>query len=252
MKVFDCFIFFNELELLEIRLNTLDKYVDYFVIVESKKTFSFKNKPLYYFDNRHLFEKFQDKIIHVVTDFEYQSDWGNEAHQRNCIKEGLIRMSANPGDIIILSDLDEIPNLEGFKFNNVGLEVYTFLHQYYYYYLNCKMSLTQYISKVFKVEHLEYRSVQEMRGFGPLVKVDKMGWHFSFIGDTDKIRQKIDSFAHQDMNLPEFTDEEKLKERIDNNKDLFDRNYDFETVEIDKSFPSYIVKNKNKYQHIIK
>lgn len=246
--IYDCFIFFNELDLLDIRLNVMDKYVDYFVIVESKKTFTFKDKPLYYEENRHLFEKFSDKIIHIVTDFETQSDWGNEFHQRECIKQ---HVKFDDKDIVILSDLDEMPNLSGFNFS-IGTEVYGFDHQYYYYYLNCKMSLTQCITKVFRAEHFKYRSVQEMRTFYPVEMAPKMGWHFSFMGGIKRIQDKMNAFAHQDMNLPEYNTDEALQKVMEENKDLFNRDFSFEDVKIDGSYPKYIVNNKDKFKHLIK
>lgn len=247
--IYDCFLFFSELDLLDIRLNVMDKYVDYFVLVESKKTFTFKDKPLYYEENNHLFKKFHNKIIHVVTDFETQSDWGNEFHQRECIK-GALKDIADT-DIVILSDLDEIPNLEGFNFD-IGTEVYGFNHQYYYYYLNCKMSLTQCITKLFRAEHFKYRSAQEMRTFYPVEFIEKMGWHFSFMGGVKSIQDKMNAFAHQDINVPEYNSDDAIMSAIGEKRDLFNRDFSFEDVEIEKSFPEYIRKNQEKFKHLIK
>ena len=99
MKVIDCFIFYNELDLLNYRLNILYDIVDYFIIVESTHTFVGKEKPLFYNENKHLFEKFNDKIIHIiVADFPHKypninisngEQWNNERFQRDQIKKGI-------------------------------------------------------------------------------------------------------------------------------------------------------------------
>ena len=112
--VFDCFQFFNELNLLELRLNTLDPVVDFFVITESTVTFSGELKPLYYLENKNLFSKFHHKIIHIVVDDTPNdgsvSAFDRDAYQKTARSRGLKNCSKN--DVIIYSDLDEIPNPE--------------------------------------------------------------------------------------------------------------------------------------------
>jgi hypothetical protein len=250
--IYDCFIFYNELEVLEIRLNELDHYVDKFVIVESRKTFTMRHKPLHYEVNQKLFEKFKHKIIHKVIDFNSGGAWGNEFNQRNSIKEAL--SGCKPEDIILLSDVDEIPNLRNFDFKLIEEgETVGFNQQYYYYQLNCKMSLTQYITKGILYSKLGGRDMQTMRGLEPTHYHTDLGWHFSYMGDIEKIKLKINSFAHQDMNLPQYTDSAKLAERIKDGKDLFDRSYGFKTVAITKeSHPEYLVNNLDKFKHLIR
>jgi hypothetical protein len=250
--IYDCFIFYNELEVLEIRLNELDKYVDKFVIVESRKTFTMKEKPLHYEQNKHLFERFNHKIIHKVIDFNSGGAWGNEFNQRNSLKSAI--PNCKPDDIILLSDVDEIPNLRNFDFNLIREgETVGFNQQYYYYSFNCQMSLTQYITKGMLYGKLGDRDMQTMRGLEPTHYHNDMGWHFSYMGDVEKIKLKINSFAHQDMNLPQYTDKDKLSKRIQEGKDLFDRSYGFTTVDITTdSHPEYLAKNNGKFSHLIK
>ena len=113
-KVYDCFTFFNELDLLEIRLKMLSDVVDYFVIVECAKTQQGEDKPFYYEQNKERFSQWHKKVIHIKVDdvqdisHDVLEDWSIENHQRNCIFRGLV--NALPDDIIIISDLDEIPN----------------------------------------------------------------------------------------------------------------------------------------------
>ena len=116
MKIIDCFTFYNELELLDYRLNILKNVVDHFIIVESTLTHVGKPKKMY-FDP----ERYSDlNIIYVVVDdFPYnentidiskEQQWKNEKHQRNCIERGLKKLKLNPDDFILISDLDEIPD----------------------------------------------------------------------------------------------------------------------------------------------
>src|SRR5579863_8430750 len=107
--IYDCFTFFNELELLELRLNELAGVVDRFVIVEATKTHSGKPKPLHYRDNQARISRFHSQIIHVIVDDMPVSDdaWTLENFQRNCIVRGLT--GCRPDDFILISDLDELP-----------------------------------------------------------------------------------------------------------------------------------------------
>ncbi|MBV5330446.1 MAG: glycosyl transferase GT17 family protein, partial [Chlorobium sp.] len=110
--IFDTFIFFNEIELLDIRLNILNDCVDRFVLVEATKTFQGKHKPLFFEQSKHLFERYKDKIIHVVVDDlpVNAAPFDREYFQRDAILRGLDGCGSE--DLIIISDLDEIPNPE--------------------------------------------------------------------------------------------------------------------------------------------
>ena len=113
MKVIDCFIFYNELDMLEFRLNELNDLVDYFVLVECIKTHSNNDKELYFENNKTRFSKFLDKIIHIIVKDnipQTSNSMDRENYQRNCIDEGIKKLSLNNDDIIIIADLDEIPD----------------------------------------------------------------------------------------------------------------------------------------------
>src|SRR5690349_10496659 len=111
-KVYDCFMFFNEIELLKMRLGELNEVVDYFVLVESSETQRGDLKPFYFYENRHLFEQYLNKIIYVRVDESHpeMSLWERENYQRNCIARGLQQCTSS--DLTIISDLDEIPRME--------------------------------------------------------------------------------------------------------------------------------------------
>ena len=139
--IYDCFCFFNELDLLEIRLNTLDSVVDKFILVESTLTFTGNSKPLYYTENKNRFEKFKNKIIHIIVDnfpsipnATYREiAWIREYTQRNAILRGIPK-TAKDDDYLIIADLDEIPCPEAIKkalsYNGVS---HLSLSMYYYF-----------------------------------------------------------------------------------------------------------------------
>ena len=124
MKVIDCFIFYNELDMLEFRLNELNDVVDYFVLVECIKTHTNNDKELYFENNKNRFSKFLDKIVHIIVKDnipQTNSAWDRENYQRDCIDEGIKKLSLNMDDIIIIADLDEIPDaktVQNIKNNN--------------------------------------------------------------------------------------------------------------------------------------
>ncbi len=132
----DTFTFFNELDVLEIRLKELNPYVDYFVLVEGSKTQSGNEKPYYFEENKHKFEKYLNKIIHIKVDDwpERHSAWDFDIYQRQQIRRGIDIIGPEDSDIIMVSDVDEIPfprvvpiiNLPRFSVTQM------FYHVYYY------------------------------------------------------------------------------------------------------------------------
>lgn len=141
-KIYDCFTFFNELEILMIRLEELYDVVDHFVIVEGSLTFTGKPKSHYFAENRHLFSRFEDKIIYIlVEDFPSPTNdlrldaWRREHHQRNQIIRGLSHCA--PRDIIIISDVDEIPRHDVIaNLPRIGKNIFNLDMQYFRYQLN--------------------------------------------------------------------------------------------------------------------
>ena len=123
MKIVDSFIFYNELKMLNYRLSVLYPIVDHIIIVEATKTFSGKPKQLYFQENRDKFAPFLDKIIHVIDDELIDSSnfgngvdsWTNEAHQRNYINKGVEKLNLNDDDLLMISDCDEIPDIDYIK-----------------------------------------------------------------------------------------------------------------------------------------
>jgi len=246
MAVYDCFTFFNELDILELRLAELSPHVDFFVLAEATRTFTGAPKPLYFKDNSERFKQHADKIIHVVIeDLPLDGDaWSREAFQRNAIVRGL--GDAQPDDIILLSDVDEIPRPEVLSQLSpaaVAGCIHFIEHEYYTYKLNLRI-LDKWIglcaTRAVQMKHLP--AMQELRAtrarqsrrlpagvntaltmlrnrlrFGHFLRHvvhETSGWHFTFINSAESIRYKIASYAHQERNTPEFNSIENISRLI--------------------------------------
>ena len=260
MKIFDCFLYNDENLILDIRFNTLSKFVEKFIIVESKYDHQGNKKKLNFEINN--FKKFKDKIIYLVIENFPQklSNWERENFQRNYIINGL--SLASDEDYIIISDADEIPdlamvtNLDNCKFS-------VFEQKMYYYKINLlnKTDPFWYGSRICKKKYL--KSPQWLRNqkikkypFWKFYKIKwniikKGGWHFSFLMNPEEIKKKLTSFAHSEYNNDKYTDLKKIKDSIENKIDLFNRPVVYEKNNFDETFPNYVVNNKKKFKNWI-
>jgi len=261
MAIYDCFQYFNEDHVLDLRLNILNDKVDYFVISESTKTHQGNSKKLN-FDIK-IFSKFKHKIKYIVADFNknihFMEHKGGESvieqHQRNALSEGLITASDN--DMIILSDSDEVPDLSKLNQIKTRTKFTAFSQKMFMYKLNLqnldesnwigsKLVLKKYLPLPQKLRDLKFKDY-------PFWRIDKIshqiisgGWHFSFLHKPSDIALKIKSYSHGEFNKDEFIDEKKIKEKIANNEDIFDRGFELKKIEIDESYPRFIRENKSK------
>lgn len=215
-KVYDCFPFFNELELLEIRLNELDDAVDYFVIVESIETQRGGEKPLFFLENRERFAPFLHKIIHIIIDERHPEFglWERENYQRNGILRGLKKCKDR--DIILISDLDEIPRNHLIPHIKTEIKRRTLKYLYfqmhmYRFHLN-RRHPTDFLwdgTVATTYGYLKQKSpqyIRDKRGKGWGFK--NAGWHFTWMGGLERIRKKFHSVV-------EGTDEEVTDESIE-------------------------------------
>ena len=254
MKTYDCFTFFNELDILDIRLNVLDEVVDYFVLVESKKTHTYKDKPLYYLENIQRFKKFKDKIIHIIlNDLPSETNaWANENHQRNAISKAL--NDCEDSDIIIVSDLDEIPNPKEIDFIKYYLDdtmIFDFCHRLYFYYINMLVTDSWTGSKLCTYSKFKTFSPQTLRmNCHGNTYIKDGGWHFSYMGNQKHIIQKLESFAETQVNTEEI--KSNIESRIEAGLSIFDEKQKFKVVELDSTYPEYILNNLEKFNHLIK
>lgn len=273
--IYDCFTFFNELDLLEIRLNVLNDVVDWFVLVEATKTHSGMGKHLFFDKNKERYKAFLPKIIHIIVDDypDFETPWTYENHQRNCIFRGL--SDAKQADIILISDLDEIPNPDAVKAATSISGIKVLEQKAYYYYLNflcytapvwrCGTKMLtfreyQTFEEHYNVSYNEYLLPSVNQGvtttkirclWSGVRPIKDAGWHFSYLGGTDAIVTKLESFAHQEFNKGNNLNKDVILRRIQEGRDPFGGSGRFYAVELDNSFPKYVLENRKKYNHLI-
>ena len=256
MNIYDTFMFFNEYDLLEIRLNTLDKVVDKFVLVESNKTFNNDDKEFNYEKNKERYAKFQDKIIHIKVEEhpDFTNAWSFEHYQRNHILKGI--KEAQDDDIIIIADVDEIPNPKTLNpilthANTIkDLKVIIFNQYEFYYYLNNLRKNIWTGTKVCHKKLFEDYTPQQVRCNVEGKNYKDAGWHFSYLGGKEAVKLKLQSFSHQEYNNEETFN--KIENSLDKGVDMFERQIPNKFIPISDIHPQYIIDNQDKYKHLIK
>jgi hypothetical protein len=249
--IYDCFLLNEELDLLELRLNYLNKLVDKFIIVESAYTFSGIPKPLHFSNNTHRFTRFLNKINYLTDTAKpnLTSAWANEYHQRNLLKTGL--HSAKDDDLIILSDLDEIPYLDRIL-NHFQLDIPQKIPMSLsYYFLNGVQS-----NEIWNLSIITpFRFIKniDIGNRDALVndlniKLNYTGYyggHFAYLfgNDVDRYINKIKSFSHQEYNTTYYLNPNRIRYCINNNIDIYERNtqpYAIGTEIIDKDVLKFV------------
>ena len=295
MKIFDCFMFYDEEMLLDVRLNTLDKFIDKFIVVESKFTHSGKKRDLL-FDIK-KYQKFKDKINYLVVeslpkDIEainsYDADdikeskiilnaYRREHHQRNSILNLL--KSAEPNDQIIISDVDEIPNLENINFNDIKNKIILFNQKMFYYKFNLILeNMNWHGSKSCKKKNLIspqwLRDVKDKKY--PIWRIDALfsekkysdvffvqdgGWHFTNIKTPEEIDKKLRSYLHHieydQSNISAKEIDKMIKEKkpvydllANSSEAKFRSQKKLKAVDMNE-LPIYLQKNKEKFNEWI-
>ena len=264
MKLYDCFSYLDEDLLLELRLNILNKYIDYFVIVEGNKTWQNNIKKFRFDINK--FKKFKKKIIYIqVSDMpDGDNPWVRENFQRNCIERGLSRSSED--DLIIISDLDEIPNPDAINKFKKKMRYAVLKQTHYYYRLNLQAQTNKNWlgSRICVKKYL--KSPQWLRNLKfnkrPFWRLDKLrlnniinegGWHFCNLKTPKELLYKYknlcetkDDYIFYEKIDEKFLEIEAIEKNISNREDLIGRNEKYIIKNLDNSFPKYILENKNK------
>lgn len=286
MSVYSACQFFNELDILELRLEVLDSVVDYHIITESDITNNGKPKPYYIEENKKRFEKFWDKIIYqkltnLPNDYTNLSpnsamngmermmiervnagNWwphnnpgyGRETWEKESV---LLQMGKCKGsDIIILSDVDEIPNPDTVKNitdNFDKKQIYKLKQRMFYYYFNMEKEDNWIGPTILSFGQFMQHSFCEIRVHKPGILVENGGWHFSYAGGYEGALRKLN--AINEVGMAESA-KPSLQESIDNclisGYDLFHRPCKFWLTPIDESFPKYLIDNLDKYKDYIK
>jgi beta-1,4-mannosyl-glycoprotein beta-1,4-N-acetylglucosaminyltransferase len=262
--IYDCFTYFNEDLILDLRLNILFDKVDYFVIIEGNKTHSGKNKKKNFSIKK--FSKFKKKIKYFFIENmpKTNNSWELENFQRNQIMLGLKK--ANKEDLVLISDCDEIPNLkviQDIDLKKIKDNIFAFEQKCFYYKLNLlnPRSNPWYGTKLISYNLLKKKTPQKIRNYKvkqyPFWRIDRPknaiilkngGWHFSFLNNINNIKLKLESFAHTEYNKNIFTNKKNLRSKVKSYKDIFDNNIILKKTNLEDSYPEYIIKNKKKFK----
>ena len=262
VKIYDTFMFNSELEMLELRLHTLGPVVDVFVLVEGGETFQGQPKPFRYHDNRQRFapilEQYGCELIHVpVKQFPITSNpWEAEYFQRNAILRGL--KEAHPDDLILVSDVDELPHPDVVQAVAVSFQHRLLPHdavivcqqKLYSFTLNWLHTRPWYGTRMLKRGSLDMplRSTIHPRP-NERVLMDA-GWSFSSFGGVDAVREKLQAFSHSECNTPEYTDRAHIEACIRDGKGILPTdNFSMIYVEVDETYPQYILDNPEQFEH---
>ena len=295
MKIFDCFMYFDEELVVDIRFNTLNEFVDYFVVVESKFTHKGDKRDLKF--NHKKFNKFKDKIIYLIYDkppqkiIKFKSEDSEEEKstkyilnaayrengQRNYILKGLD--DAKDNDIILISDVDEIPNLSNVNWNEIKEKIILFKQDMFYYKFNlrlpdviwtgtkgCKkkdLMNPQWLRNVKDRKYSPFRidTFFSKNKYSSIKIINSGGWHFSNIKTAKEIEHKLKSYLHHREFDQEPLSVKQIDEIIRNKQAIYDLKVDkrvnkigngnkLEKYELTK-LPIYIQENQNNYQEWI-
>jgi beta-1,4-mannosyl-glycoprotein beta-1,4-N-acetylglucosaminyltransferase len=287
-RLFDCFTFFNELDILELRLAELDGVVDQFVIAEGTKTFRGDTKPLHFEKNARRFQGYLPKIKHVVIDdfpAGCRSAWDREHWSRQALVRGL--QDAAPDDYTMVSDVDEIPRPERLSHwitqDRLGRGVLIMETEAFYYSLNVRpvgrrlstVQAPRIVKRRFLKDPQQLRGfrarVSKSRSYGPLdqlilraravaafgapleVVVDRnAGWHFTYISSPELIRLKLLSYSHEERCDAKTIDVENIAQRIGTDRWLFDDSTRLEAIPIGATFPAAIRNDLERWRPLIR
>tara|TARA_B100000579_G_scaffold19805_1_gene13957 strand:+ start:180 stop:992 length:813 start_codon:yes stop_codon:yes gene_type:complete len=267
--IYDCFSYLDEDLLLNLRLNILDKYVDYFVVIEGNKTWQNNHKELKFDISK--YKKFKDKIIYIkVMDLPDGKDpYLRENYQRNSILKGLI--NSKEDDLIIISDLDEIPDPISIKYFKKEMRYACFKQKHFYYKFNLQSKKNPYWfgSRICIKKYL--KSPQWLRDLKfkkrPFWRLDKLrlnniiengGWHFCNLKNAESLLYKYQNLCETNdpIHFKESIEEkylnlDEIKRRISKKEDIIGRKDEFIKVDLDSSFPEFLLNNKFNYKEWI-
>ena len=264
-KIVDCITFFQENRHFDLRYNILKDVVDKFLICESIYDHRGNEKKINFDKKKYINNK---KIEHIIYTKKFPTNndpWNNQAIQREYLLQNLD--SFKDDDYILFSDPDEIPNPKILKNINLEKKYGIFFQNIYSYKINlfnphespwegtriCKkkhLKSVDWLRQKVLAKNLKY----------PFWRIDKEkniqvikdgGWHFSYLLKPEEISKKFKSLAETAWDKNEFSDLNKIIEKIDNKIDLFGRGHIYHKVNIDNNFPDYILKNKEKLKEWI-
>ena len=267
-KIYDLFLVNTELDWLEIRLNELGRHVDYFVIIEATHTFSGNRKPLHFKENFGLFESWRSKIIYHALSLEHldgNRSWDREAYTRNSLLDVVFpslveRAAPEIGDVIIVSDLDEIPRPDTLTvLRNCEFPERIILWSRFFYY-SFQWQFTGQVGRNWRHPQATYYQGPEKTIKPDDLRMERAGWNFwnsswhcsSCFSTVAEMTQKIESFSHREFDKPQFKEPAEIVRRVRNGLDLFDREVNkFEKIDSNDDIPQYLKENQDRFNYIL-
>tara|TARA_Y100000816_G_scaffold237525_1_gene183518 strand:+ start:1000 stop:1812 length:813 start_codon:yes stop_codon:yes gene_type:complete len=264
-RIFDCITFFDENLITNSRFEILNNVVDYFIVCESKYDHKGRKKKINF---KLLNKKFENKVRHIVINEKFpnlSNLWKTEEYQREKIFNKL--KDAKDDDLILYSDSDEIPDPIKIKNLKLKKKYAIFMQKFFVYKLNiynkyespwegtriCKKknlkSFTFLRKKILK-KNLN-KSFWKFYIEKDIKIINNGGWHFNNLYSVETISKKLKVFPHREFNSSEFSNIDIIKKKISNLEDLFDRGHQYKKVEINQSYPEYLIKNLEKYKNYI-
>jgi beta-1,4-mannosyl-glycoprotein beta-1,4-N-acetylglucosaminyltransferase len=267
--IIDAFMFFNEADLLEIRLNELNPVVDWFVIVESLQTFSGKTRAAVLPEIWSTVKPFEHKIKYQVLSQllpEFKKSWGSskkiiwprEHFQRNSLLQAALQIPASDEDILMISDCDEIPRMTTLRDNLDVLKngIHTLEMDLFYYNVNNRLSAWNgtTIGRIGEIRRSGGpATVRERNGKGNIV-IKNGGWHFSYFGGPERIKRKAESFSHSsERRFKKFLkkDSQEIRSDIVSKRDVVGRDFPHREhwQSDDLRLPGYFLNNPEHFSH---
>ena len=292
MKIYDCFMYFDQDLLLDLRLNTLNKYISKFVITEATYTHSGSKKKLNFDINK--FKKFKDKIEYIVVNEQppniletnvndtlekkgeklILNGYARDNYQRNRLAEGISEASDN--DIVIVSDLDEIPNLKNLNFDKINNKIIQFRQKMFYYKLNlyypdfewfgskaCRkknLLSPQWLRNIKSKKYSKFRIdlIFNKKKYNNIFYVLDGGWHFTCIRTPEELEYKLLNFAHHYEFETSGLKKDDIKKLILEKRVMYDHNVDQKDYKwsgktklkkiLNSELPGYLDSNADKYK----
>lgn len=267
--IYDCFTFFNEFDVLDIRLAELADTVDCFVIAEATTDFVGNPKPLHFLENAARYAAFAGKIRHIVVDdmpADTDSPWTREFHQRNALARGVADATAE--DWIILSDVDEIPRREAVRgLNQCRYAMVGFRMSLSYFRVNFVATGVE-SQSVWSIayrggETIQPQDVRDLRAHfrdgviqrqnpGRVADIPHGGWHLSYMGDEAALFEKVRSFSHQEVNDGRLLSGLSVSALLESGGDVYRRpGYTWQVTPLTGYFPRPVVEAVDRYSHLI-
>ena len=263
-KVVDTFIFYNELDLLDVRLHEHDRFVDYFVLAENPIAFNVQSKNEFYKENMDRFSEFKDNILVTGNDRDFGGDsWNREWSLRNSVRKGVEYLLNETGEIkeddwVILSDLDEIIRSSCFKEQDFANDKrYKFDLSFRYYKFNCREVNDGWAGPIMvpvgvflkhNPQDIRHHSNNPDITESNTIYVPKAGWHFSYMGGVDKVISKINTGGHQELNNDTYKDVTRIATKLKYGEDLFDREGHYWEFINDDDYPKYVLDNPEMFK----